>query len=213
MFVRADFNVPLEKGVITDDTRIRGAIPTIKYLTSKGAKVILSSHLGRPKGGFEAKFSLAPITPRLAELLGQPVALVSDCIGEPVKTAVAAMKDGDVVLLENVRFYPEEEKNDKGFAEKLAANADVFVNDAFGTAHRAHGSTEGVTAFLKPSVAGFLLQKELDYLQGAVDVPKRPFAAIVGGSKVSSKISVIEAMLSKVRKQPKETIIICQLFC
>ena len=166
VFVRADFNVPLEKGVITDDTRIRGAIPTIKYLTSKGAKVILSSHLGRPKGGFEAKFSLAPITPRLSELLGQPVALVSDCIGEPVVTAVAAMKEGDVVLLENVRFYPEEEKNDKAFAEKLAANADVFVNDAFGTAHRAHGSTEGVTAFLTPSVAGFLLQKELDYLQG-----------------------------------------------
>ena len=142
---------------------------------------------------------MAPITPRLAELLGQPVALVSDCIGEPVKTAVAGMKNGDVVLLENVRFYPEEEKNDKAFAQKLAENADVFVNDAFGTAHRAHGSTEGVTAFLKPSVAGFLLQKELDYLQGAVDVPKRPFAAIVGGSKVSSKISVIEAMLSKVR--------------
>ena len=136
VFVRADFNVPLEKGVITDDTRIRGAIPTIKYLTSKGAKVILSSHLGRPKGGFEAKFSLAPITPRLAELLGQPVALVSDCIGEPVATAVAGMANGDVVLLENVRFYPEEEKNDKAFAEKLAANADVFVNDAFGTAHR-----------------------------------------------------------------------------
>ena len=135
-------------------------------MTSKGAKVILSSHLGRPKGGFEAKFSLAPITPRLSELLGQPVALVSDCIGEPVVTAVAAMKEGDVVLLENVRFYPEEEKNDKAFAEKLAANADVFVNDAFGTAHRAHGSTEGVTAFLTPSVAGFLLQKELDYLQG-----------------------------------------------
>jgi len=202
VFVRADFNVPLDKetGKIADDTRIRGAIPTIQYLVSKGAKVILSSHLGRPKGGFEAKFSLAPITPRLSELLGQPVTLVSDCIGEPVKTAVAAMKNGDVALLENVRFYPEEEKNDKAFAEKLAANADLFVNDAFGTAHRAHGSTEGVTAFLKPSVAGFLLQKELDYLQGAVDVPKRPFAAIVGGSKVSSKISVIEAMLSKVDK-------------
>ena len=200
VFVRADFNVPLEKGVITDDTRIRGAIPTIKYLTSKGAKVLLSSHLGRPKGGYEAKFSLAPITPRLSELLGQTVKLVPDCIGVSVGKAVAEMKDGEVALLENVRFYPEEEKNDKVFASRLAENADLFVNDAFGTAHRAHGSTEGVASYLKPSVAGFLLQKELDYLQGAVDVPKRPFAAIVGGSKVSSKISVIEAMLSKVDK-------------
>jgi len=193
-------NVPLEKGKITDDTRIRGSIPTIQYLQSKGAKVLLSSHLGRPKGGYEAKFSLAPIAPRLTELLGKPVKLVPDCIGVSVGAATASMADGDVVLLENVRFYPEEEKNDKAFAAKLAANADLFVNDAFGTAHRAHGSTEGVTAYLKPSVAGFLLQKELDYLQGAVDVPKRPFAAIVGGSKVSSKISVIEAMLNKVDK-------------
>ena len=200
MFVRADFNVPLEKGKITDDTRIRGAIPTIKYLTSKGAKVLLSSHLGRPKGGYEAKFSLAPITGRLSELLGQQVPLVPDCIGVSVGKQVSEMKDGDVCLLENVRFYPEEEKNKPEFAAKLAENADLFVNDAFGTAHRAHGSTEGVATYLKPSVAGFLLQKELDYLQGAVDVPKRPFAAIVGGSKVSSKISVIEAMLNKVDK-------------
>lgn len=200
VFVRADFNVPLEKGKITDDTRIRGAIPTIKYLTSKGARVLLSSHLGRPKGGYEAKYSLAPIVPRLSELLGQEVKLVPDVIGIAVQAATASLKDGDVVLLENVRFYPEEEKNDKEFAKKLAANADLFVNDAFGTAHRAHGSTEGVAAHLKPAVAGFLLQKELDYLQGAVDVPKRPFAAIVGGSKVSSKISVIEAMLNKVDK-------------
>jgi len=200
VFVRADFNVPLEKGKITDDTRIRGAIPTIKYLSDKGAKVLLSSHLGRPKGGYEAKFSLAPITPRLSELLGKDVKLVPDCIGVSVGKATAEMADGDVVLLENVRFYPEEEKNDKEFAKKLAANADIFVNDAFGTAHRAHGSTEGIAQFVKPSVSGFLLQKELDYLQGAVDVPKRPFAAIVGGSKVSSKISVIEAMLSKVDK-------------
>lgn len=190
----------MEKGKITDDTRIRGAIPTIKYLTSKGAKVLLSSHLGRPKGGYESKFSLAPITPRLSELLGQEVKLVPDCVGISVQAATSHMKDGDVVLLENVRFYPEEEKNVPEFAAKLAANADLFVNDAFGTAHRAHGSTEGVAKYLKPSVAGFLLQKELDYLQGAVDVPKRPFAAIVGGSKVSSKISVIEAMLSKVDK-------------
>jgi phosphoglycerate kinase len=194
--------VPLEKGTnkITDDTRIRGAIPTIKYLSEKGAKVLLSSHLGRPKGGYEAKFSLAPVTPRLSELLGKKVQLVPDCIGVSVGKAVSEMADGDVALLENVRFYPEEEKNDKDFAKKLAANADLYVNDAFGTAHRAHGSTEGVSSYLTPSVAGFLLQKELDYLQGAVDEPKRPFAAIVGGSKVSSKISVIEAMLSKVDK-------------
>jgi len=200
VFVRADFNVPLEKGKITDDTRIRGAIPTIKYLSDKGAKVLLSSHLGRPKGGYEAKFSLAPITPRLSELLGKEVKLVPDCIGMAVGKATAEMADGDVVLLENVRFYPEEEKNDKEFAKKLAANADIYVNDAFGTAHRAHGSTEGIAQFVKPAVSGYLLQKELDYLQGAVDVPKRPFAAIVGGSKVSSKISVIEAMLGKVDK-------------
>ena len=200
VFVRADFNVPLEKGKITDDTRIRGAIPTIKYLTSKGAKVLLSSHLGRPKGGYESKYSLSPITPRLSELLGKEVKLVPDCVGISVQAATAQMQEGDVVLLENVRFYPEEEKNDKEFAKKLAMNADVYVNDAFGTAHRAHGSTEGVAAHLKPAVAGFLLQKELDYLQGAVEVPKRPFAAIVGGSKVSSKISVIESMLNKVDK-------------
>lgn len=199
VFVRADFNVPLKDGVITDDTRIRGAMPTIEYLVSKGAKVMLSSHLGRPKGK-EDKFSLAPVPPRISELLGKEVKLVPDCIGEEVAKATAEMKDGDVVLLENVRFYPEEEKNDPAFAEKLAANADLFVNDAFGTAHRAHGSTAGVTKFLTPSVSGFLLQKELDYLQGAVDEPKRPFAAIVGGSKVSSKISVIEAMLGKVDK-------------
>lgn len=200
VFVRADFNVPLKDGKITDDTRIRGAIPTIEYLVSKGAKVMLSSHLGRPKSGYEAKFSLAPVTPRLSELLGKEVKLVPDCIGMSVARAAAEMADGDVVLLENSRFYAEEEKNDPAFAQKLAANCDLFVNDAFGTAHRAHGSTEGVASFLTPSVAGFLLQKELDYLQGAVDEPVRPFCAIVGGSKVSSKISVIEAMLSKVDK-------------
>lgn len=198
--MRADFNVPLSKETkeITDDTRIRGAIPTIKYLVSKGAKVLLSSHLGRPKGGYESKYSLSPIAPRLSQLLGQDVKLVPDCIGISVQAATSKMKEGDVVLLENVRFYPEEEKNNADFAQKLAANADVYVNDAFGTAHRAHGSTEGVAKHLKPAVAGFLLQKELAYLQGAVDEPKRPFAAIVGGSKVSSKISVIESMLSKV---------------
>jgi phosphoglycerate kinase len=199
VLVRVDVNVPLKDGKITDDTRIRGAMPTIKYLSEKGAKVLLTSHLGRPKGK-EEKFSLAPVPPRISELLGAQVPLVGDCIGSTVSDAVAGMKDGDVAMLENVRFYPEEEKNVESFAKDLAANADLFVNDAFGTAHRAHGSTAGVTKFLKPSVAGFLLQKELDYLQGAVDEPKRPFAAIVGGSKVSSKISVIEAMLNKVDK-------------
>jgi phosphoglycerate kinase len=169
-------------------------------MLSVGAKVLLASHLGRPKGGYEAKFSLAPIIPRLSELLGKPVTLVPDPIGISVGAALSKTNDGDVLLLENVRFYPEEEKNDPKFAQALAANADLYVNDAFGTAHRAHGSTEGVAKFLKPAVAGFLLQKELDYLQGAVDVPKRPFAAIVGGSKVSSKITVIETLLNKVDK-------------
>ncbi len=162
--------------------------------------MLLTSHLGRPKGGYEEKYSLAPVADRLSVLLQQTVPLVTDCIGLPVAAALHTMQDGDVVLLENVRFYPEEEKNDLSFAKQLAANADVFVNDAFGTAHRAHASTEGVTQFLSTSLAGLLLQKELDYLQGAVDIPRRPFAAIVGGSKVSSKISVIEAMLSKVDK-------------
>merc|ERR1711871_1641785 len=185
---------------ITDDTRIRASIPTIKHLVESGAKVLLTSHLGRPKDGPEDKFSLAPVAARLSELLGQDVTFVKDCIGEPVKEAVATMTPGSVALLENVRFYKEETKNEPEFAKKLAANADLFVNDAFGTAHRAHGSTEGVTAYLKPSVAGFLLQNELDYLQGAVAEPARPFAAIVGGSKVSSKIGVIESLLEKVDK-------------
>lgn len=200
VFVRADFNVPLKDGVITDDTRIRGAVPTIKYLMDKGAKILISSHLGRPKGGYEKQLSLAPVTPRLSELLGKEVKLVPDCIGPAVGRCIDEMKNGDVALLENVRFYPEEEKNDPDFAKKLAANCDLYVNDAFGTAHRAHGSTEGVAQYLKPAVAGFLLQKELNYLQGAVEKPKRPFAAIVGGSKVSSKISVLEALLDKVDK-------------
>jgi phosphoglycerate kinase len=190
----------MKEGFISDDTRIRGAIPTIKHLMENGAKVLISSHLGRPKGGYEKKYSLEVVAPRLSELLGKEVKLVHDCIGPAVGKCVAEMQNGDVALLENVRFYPEEEKNDANFAKKLAANCDVYVNDAFGTAHRAHGSTEGVAQHLSPAVAGFLLQKELDYLQGAVEQPQRPFAAIVGGSKVSSKISVIEAMLSRVDK-------------
>ncbi|CAN0077593.1 unnamed protein product [Ectocarpus fasciculatus] len=198
VLVRCDLNVPLDGSTITDDTRIRASIPTVKFLMDKGAKVLLSSHLGRPKDGPEDKFSLAPVSERLTKLLGKKVTMAPDCIGPEVASLVDGMKNGDVLLLENVRFYKEETKNDSDFAKKLAANADLFVNDAFGTAHRAHGSTEGVTKYLSPSVAGFLLQKELDYLQGAVAEPKRPFAAVVGGSKVSSKIGVIDSMLNKV---------------
>merc|ERR1719236_73554 len=200
VLVRCDLNVPLDGKTITDDTRIRASIPTIEYLKKNGAKVLLSSHLGRPKDGPEDKFSLGPVAPRLSELLGKAVAMAPDCIGDAVTEKVDAMAEGDVLLLENTRFYKEEEKNVPEFAEKLAASADLFVNDAFGTAHRAHGSTEGVTNYLSPSVAGFLLQKELDYLDGAVSEPKRPFAAIVGGSKVSSKIGVIESLMEKVDK-------------
>eukprot|EP00245_Coleochaete_scutata_P001359 TRINITY_DN1166_c0_g1_i1.p1 TRINITY_DN1166_c0_g1~~TRINITY_DN1166_c0_g1_i1.p1 ORF type:complete len:491 (-),score=139.69 TRINITY_DN1166_c0_g1_i1:382-1854(-) len=200
VFVRADLNVPLDAEFnITDDTRIRAAVPTLKYLLEKGAKVLLTSHLGRPKGVTE-KFRLTPVVGRLSELLGVPVAKTNDSIGEEVAAAVAKLKNGEIVLLENVRFYPGEEKNDPEYSKALAANADLYVNDAFGTAHRAHSSTEGVTQYLKPSVAGFLLQKELDYLEGAVSNPKRPFTAIVGGSKVSSKIGVIESLLNKCDK-------------
>jgi len=201
VFERADLNVPLDGDLnITDDTRIRAAIPTIEYLTKNGAKVMLSSHLGRPKSGPEDKFRLTPVGKRLAELLSCPVETVDDCISPGIPDKLKSMPEGSVLLLDNVRFYAEETANEAGFAEKLAAPADMFVNDAFGTAHRAHASTEGVTKFLKPSVAGFLLQKELDYLDGAVSEPKRPFAAIVGGSKVSSKIGVIESLLAKCDK-------------
>merc|ERR1712127_427131 len=200
VLVRCDLNVPLDGKTITDDTRIRASVPTVKYLQENGAKVLLASHLGRPKSGPEDKFSLGPVAPRLTELLGTEVAMAPDCIGDGVKACVDKMSNGDVLMLENTRFYKEEEKNVAEFAEKLAAPADIFVNDAFGTAHRAHGSTEGVTKFIDTSVAGFLLQKELDYLDGAVSEPKRPFAAIVGGSKVSSKIGVIESLMEKVDK-------------
>lgn len=210
VLVRVDFNVPFDDaGNITDDTRIRAALPTIQELTSKGAKVILTSHRGRPiKKNKEtgevtitkAGNSLQPVAQRLEQVLGQPVAFVEDSVGDAVAAKVATLSDGDVLLLENVRFYPEEEKNKPDFAEKLAANADLYVNDAFGTAHRAHASTEGVTKYLRPSVAGFLIEKELKYLQSAIESPQRPLAAIIGGSKVSSKITVIEALLEKVNK-------------
>jgi phosphoglycerate kinase len=199
VFVRVDFNVPMDAGSITDDTRIRAALPTIQALTAKGAKVILASHFGRPKG-VDEKLRLDPVGVRLSELLGKPVVKTNDCIGDDVAAQVGAMADGDVLLLENVRFYPEEEKNDPEFAQKLASVADLYVNDAFGTAHRAHASTEGVTRYLSPSVAGLLVEKELQFLQEAIENPQRPLAAIVGGSKVSSKIGVIETLLEKVDK-------------
>ncbi|BAZ54124.1 phosphoglycerate kinase [Nostoc sp. NIES-4103] len=198
--VRVDFNVPVDdQGNITDDTRIRAALPTIQDLTQKGAKVILASHFGRPKG-VDDKLRLTPVAKRLSELLGQEVIKTDDSIGDEVAAKVAALQNGQVLLLENVRFYKEEEKNDPEFAKKLAANADFYVNDAFGTAHRAHASTEGVTKFLSPSVAGYLVEKELQYLQSAIENPQRPLAAIIGGSKVSSKIGVIETLLEKCDK-------------
>ena len=197
VLVRADLNVPLDGSTITDDTRIRAAVPTVEYLVKNGAKVLLTSHLGRPKGVTE-EFRLTPVAGRLGELLSCPVSKADDCIGDEVAAKASAMADGSVLLLENVRFYSEETKNDSSFAEKLASNADLYVNDAFGTAHRAHASTEGVTKYLNPSVCGFLMQKELDFLDGAVANPVRPFTAIVGGSKVSSKIGVIETLMEKV---------------
>ena len=201
VLVRADFNVPLDSdGAITDDTRIRAALPTIQELTSKGAMVILSSHFGRPKGEVKDELRLTPVANRLSELLGQSVIKCDDCIGDAVKAAVDGMADGQVALLENVRFYDGETSNDPEFAKNLASVAELYVNDAFGTAHRAHASTAGVTEYLSPCVSGLLIEKELQYLQSAVDSPQRPFAAIVGGSKVSSKIGVIETLLEKVDK-------------
>lgn len=201
VLVRADFNVPLDDaGNITDDTRIRAALPTIQDLTGKGAKVILASHFGRPKGQVNEKMRLTPVAKRLSELLGKEVIKCDDCIGDEVANQVKGMANGQVALLENVRFHAEEEKNDPEFAKKLASVADLYVNDAFGTAHRAHASTEGVTHYLSPSVAGSLMEKELQYLKGAIEEPQRPLAAIIGGSKVSSKIGVIETLLEKCDK-------------
>ncbi len=201
VLVRVDFNVPLnDSGQITDDTRIKAAIPTIKYLLDNSAKVILAAHFGRPKGKVNEKMRLTPVAARLTEILGKKVNLTESCIGEEATVKSNNLKNGDVLLLENVRFFEEEEKNDLDFAKNLASHADMYVNDAFGAAHRAHASTQGVTKFLEPSVAGFLLEKELQYLQGAIDSPKRPLAAIVGGSKVSSKIGVLDSLLDKCDK-------------
>jgi phosphoglycerate kinase len=200
VLVRVDFNVPLDGASISDDTRIRAALPTIKDLITKGAKVILCSHMGRPDGQVKENLRLTPVAKRLSELLGQDVIMCDDCIGDSVKSAIDGMSNGQVALLENLRFYAQEEKNTPEFAEKLAANADLYVNDAFGTAHRAHASTEGVTHYLSPNVAGYLIEKELQFLQATIDNPNRPLAAIVGGSKVSSKIGVIETLLEKCDK-------------
>lgn len=200
VLVRADFNVPLDaQGKIADDTRIKAALPTIQNLLSKGAKVILCSHLGRPKG-VDDRFRLTPVADRLQQLLGISVLKCNDCIGEQVSAQINALSKGQIALLENVRFYPEEEANAPDFAKQLASLADVYVNDAFGTAHRAHASTAGVTQFISTCVAGHLMEKELQYLQGAIEAPQRPLAAIIGGSKVSSKIGVIETLLDKVDK-------------
>ena len=199
--VRVDFNVPLDDaGNITDDTRIRAALPTIQDLMQKGAKVILVSHFGRPKGVVNDKMRLTPVAKRLSELLGKDAIKCDDCVGEEVTGKVSGLENGQVLLLENVRFHAGEEKNNPEFAKQLAENADFYVNDAFGTAHRAHASTEGVTHYLSPSVAGYLIEKELQYLQSAIENPQRPLAAIIGGSKVSSKIGVIETLLEKCDK-------------
>jgi len=201
VLVRVDFNVPLnDQGAITDDTRIRAALPTIKDLISKDSRVILAAHFGRPKGKVNEAMRLSPVAKRLGELLGKNVIKTESCFGTEAEATVNASKNGDVVLLENVRFVEGEEKNDSGFAANLASLADIYVNDAFGAAHRAHASTEGVTKFLNPCVAGYLMEKELQYLQSAIDEPKRPLAAIVGGSKVSSKIGVLESLIDKCDK-------------
>lgn len=198
VLVRVDFNVPMEEGQVTDDRRIQAALPTINYLLDHGASVILMSHLGRPKGSPNPKYSMGPVAAKLQELLGRPVKKLDDCVGPEVEAACQAMRPGDVTLLENTRFYKEEEKNEPTFSAKLAVLGQVYVNDAFGSAHRAHASTVGVTDTLRPAVAGFLMEKELEYLGKALADPDKPFLAIMGGAKISDKIAVIENLLSKV---------------
>ena len=197
VIMRVDFNVPLDKNLaITDDNRIRAALPSIEYILARDAKLILMSHLGRPKGEKRKEFSLAPAAVRLSELIGKPVKMLDDCIGDSVKEAVSAMNSGDLILLENLRFHKQETENDASFAKELASLGDIFVNDAFGTCHRAHASTEGVTHYLE-SVSGFLVEKEIEYFQKVVTSPDKPFAFILGGAKVADKIPVIENMMEK----------------
>jgi phosphoglycerate kinase len=196
VFIRVDFNVPLKDGVVTDDTRIRETLPTLKLAMEKGGRVVLASHLGRPKGGPDAKYSLKPAAKKLEELLGKPVAFAADCVGPDAEAKSKALKDGDVLVLENVRFHPDEEKNDEGFSKQLAALCDsVFVCDAFGSAHRAHASVVGITKFVKQAAAGLLMEKELAYIGKAISNPTRPFVAILGGAKVSDKIEVVENLM------------------